>query len=160
MSVAGIPGFLENRRELFESADEENAQIKAFIGAWWDKHQRCPVTVKELLEIATDLPIEAKNDQGMRVKLGRLVRSLVGRRFTVASAVVCVRPGGASNGTPLWKLMSVESVDSVESTSVNAYARAREVEVADRDSTDSPDSTPALSDEPDWVRDDLFSGEK
>jgi hypothetical protein len=107
LRVAGIDGFLENREDLFRRADEESASIRGFLAAWWDTHDTTAVPIKALLEIAKDhaLDIAAKSDQGMLVRLGRLVQSLEDRTYNLGDGLeVKVRRGGSHQRAVLWGL--------------------------------------------------------
>ena len=38
LECAGIPGFLQNRDELYEFADAEGGAWREFVGHWWSRH--------------------------------------------------------------------------------------------------------------------------
>jgi hypothetical protein len=78
MEIAGISGFLLNRRTLFDQADEESAHVRAFLADWWKEHEDAPVLVKALIELAKGhpLPIASRSEQGTLIRLGQLVKSL------------------------------------------------------------------------------------
>jgi hypothetical protein len=112
LTVAGVPGFLDNRGTLFEQADEENTILKAFLTDWRARYGTIPVATKELLDIAKSHPLDitAKNDHGMLVRLGRLIGRIVDRwfRLTDGPSVAVKRTGGRA-GIDGWRL--VERVD-------------------------------------------------
>jgi Bifunctional DNA primase/polymerase, N-terminal len=160
LDVAGVNGFLANRRSLFEQADEEGRHVRAFLFDWWTHYHDHPKLVRELLDLAKrhELPIDAKTERGVLVKFGRLVAQIEGRIYTLATDVtVAVRRVGADGetGSALWSLRrSPGSPGSPGSPSVNAYGRAR------RDSTGETDNgvpgDPGTDSEkpPTWVTDD------
>ena len=110
LTVAAIPDFLANRSELFAQADEENLITKAFLADWRARYGTIPVATKELLDLAKTHPLDitAKTDQGMLVRLGRLIGRLVDRWFTVegptGSTPVAVKRVGDKPGGVAWCL--------------------------------------------------------
>jgi Bifunctional DNA primase/polymerase, N-terminal len=147
LECARFTGFLANRRMRFEQADEENAQIRAFLADWWTKYGAAEVVIKELLDLAKGhaLNIAGKSDQGQLVSLGRLVASLEDRRYDLGERLaLVVRRGGTRRRAVLWHLEEEATCES-ESLGESLYAtrtRARggEIGVAESDSPDSPDS--------------------
>jgi hypothetical protein len=153
-TAAGIPGFLGNLLEFYEVADGEGAQIRAFLCGWWSKHRGDAVTVSELFGLATSedstLDLEAKTEQGRRVKLGQLLSQLRDRQYTIdADLRVRVIQDGTRHRAGVWRLADVdgESGESGEShrsrqgdASVPLHVPARHG--AGVDSPNSPDSPP------------------
>jgi Bifunctional DNA primase/polymerase, N-terminal len=90
LEIAEVGGFLENRRLLFEQADTENAPIVSFLEDWWTAHGERPVLVKELVPIAKEsaLPIEARNDHGMGIRLGLLIQGLEDRQYALGAVTI------------------------------------------------------------------------
>lgn len=113
LDMAGVPGFLGNRRDLFEQADEENASIRAFLADWLAKYgTENSVTTKELLDVAKNHPLDiaAKSDHGLLVRLGRLIGGLVDRWYAVTDdGTVAVKRLDGRAGVVAWRL--VERVD-------------------------------------------------
>jgi hypothetical protein len=142
LQIAGIPGFLANRRTLFEQADEESAHVRAFLADWWTAHGDTPVLVKALIELAKGhpLPIASRSEQGTLIRLGQLIQSLEDRRYDLGGCGVAVRRAGAAKRAVLWRLVG-ESNESDESPSVNTRARSAaqppEGLAAGKDSPDS-----------------------
>jgi hypothetical protein len=143
LQVAGIPGFLANRRTLFDQADEETAHVRAFLADWWKEHHDAPVLVKALIELAKGHPLQiaSRSDQGALIRLGQLVKSLEDRWYDLGERLrVAVRRAGAAKRAVLWRLVG-ESDESDESSSVNTHAcagaQAREGRSAGEDSPDS-----------------------
>jgi putative DNA primase/helicase len=125
LKVAGITGFLENRRTLFDQADEESAHVRAFLADWWKEHHDAPVLVKALIELAKShpLPIASRSDQGTLIRLGQLVKSLEDRRYNIGESVV-VRRAGEFRRSVLWQLAACESDESCESFTAGRPSRA------------------------------------
>jgi hypothetical protein len=107
LQVAGIPGFLGNRREYIEKADEEGAHVRGFLADWWDSHRDAPVLVKGLIELARGhpLPIASKTDQGTLVRLGQFIQSLEDRQYDLGGGLrVTVRRAGEFRRAVRWRL--------------------------------------------------------
>jgi hypothetical protein len=155
LEVAGILGFLDNRRQLFDQADEENIIIKAFLMDWQGRYGTLPVATKELLEIAKTHPLDitAKTDQGMLVRLGRLIGRLVDRWFTLeggkGTTTVAVKRIGDKPGGVAWHLASREDREDREDCT---RQRTREYAGRDGGGEHPPDPPyPPNTIEPDWV---------
>jgi putative DNA primase/helicase len=157
LGVAGIEGFLANRPQLFASADEESATIRAFLAAWWGRYADEGVATKALLDLAKDqaLDIAAKTEHGQLVRLGRLVASLEDRQYDLGGGLLlAVRRAGreqravrwclsresseSPTGEPQWE-GSRESVSPVSLPPASAYGRAHACK-GESAGTDSPDS--------------------
>jgi len=111
LEAVGVPGFLDNRRQLFEQSDEENILIKSFLSAWLAAYGETPVATKELLDnIAKNHPLDigAKTEQGMLVRLGKLVGGIVDRWYSLdddtRSSAVAVKRVGNKAGGVAWQL--------------------------------------------------------
>ena len=65
LGVAGVKGFLSNRDQLYDEADHETQEWRAFAEAWWKHCQDKPTTAKTLLEVATE------NDLLIDLRAGR-----------------------------------------------------------------------------------------
>lgn len=87
LDVAGVPGFLGNLDELYESSNSERAAWTAFIGLWWDGHQDKFVKNSQIypLVVRHDVPLDLGNgsDQSRKVKLGDLVTLHRDQVFTI-----------------------------------------------------------------------------
>ena len=49
--MAGIPGFLGNLDDLYETADVEGQAWREFVAVWWPELKRAPVRVSQLNEL-------------------------------------------------------------------------------------------------------------
>lgn len=78
LDVAGVPGFLTNRGELFEDVNTTDQEWREFVAAWALAHVTNPVTAKELFTLAQKqnlLPsvlatCKAKDDKSLTHHLG------------------------------------------------------------------------------------------
>ena len=85
LGVAGVKGFLSNRDQLYDEADHETQEWRAFAEAWWKHCQDKPTTAKTLLEVATenDLLIDLRAGRSALSAQQRLGHALARRRDRV-----------------------------------------------------------------------------
>jgi len=112
LDVAGVGGFLGNLPDFYDASDTEGTEVRAFLAAWWDAHAEMPVTVAELFALATapesTLDVGAKSEQGQKVRLGQLLRSLAGRRYELGERLtVAVGRAGTEKRAVRWQLVPV-----------------------------------------------------
>ena len=102
LKVAGIPGFLENREEVYTVGEADQGAWRAFVGAWGESYGEQRVETSQLFDLAKEkrLLTELRNgrtDQGARVSLGRAIsamRDRVVEDWTIRMAGIA--HGGAS----------------------------------------------------------------
>jgi hypothetical protein len=70
-----IPGFLENREELYERADPEREQWTQFVQAWHERYAERAVGVADLIDLAVDCEIVGDDSRGSKNAFGRALRS-------------------------------------------------------------------------------------
>lgn len=77
LAVAGVPGFLGNRKETRAAVSDEDVAVGQLVERWWALKGGAVVPSKELFEIARDMgdfPMgNSPTDNGMRVSFGRLL---------------------------------------------------------------------------------------
>jgi hypothetical protein len=76
LSVAGVPGFLANLRDLYEKSDEDTGEWQAFLELWWERHKDHPLKTQDLFLLATeaellDSVLGDKNERSQKTRLGR-----------------------------------------------------------------------------------------
>ena len=85
LDVAGIPGFLGNLEDFYESGDDEMAQLRNLVDAWLQKHDDAEVTAKELFDLieADDVEIDLGrgNEKSRQTILGKLLTKNRDRQF-------------------------------------------------------------------------------
>ena len=86
--LAGIPGFLENRPELYSRGDADSEEWRAFTSAWWNEHGDTPVKVGDLQRLAEETLLswletlkDGASDKTVRTKLGKAIASRRDTRF-------------------------------------------------------------------------------
>lgn len=85
LDVAGIRGFLGNLDEVYENADNESDEWRAFVSVWWDEHRTQPKKVSELLELCErfDLMLQVRGTGTTKSQQIRLGKGLSGARDRV-----------------------------------------------------------------------------
>ncbi len=108
LDVAGVPGFLANTTELYDTADAEGAAWRAFVTAWWGKYAGRDVGVSDLWHLIADdgvepiaLPLGNGGERSQKTRLGQLVARQRDRQFGDLRVV----PGGQRMGAQLWRLV-------------------------------------------------------
>lgn len=86
LSSSGIDGFLGNVRNVYEEVDEETREWTGLLELWFDAYSGESVTATEVYELAagSDLLgeiLRAGSTQAMRIRLGKALSRMVGRRF-------------------------------------------------------------------------------
>ena len=80
LTVAGIPGFLDNLDQLRANARDEGSEFGVFLQAWHQQWGSTPLTVKELGdELAQTLPLPPGKDRNRQ--LGRALGQNVDRVY-------------------------------------------------------------------------------
>ncbi len=85
LDVAGLPGFLCDRASLYDDADAEARPWRAFVPAWWAKHQTTPVSADDLVTLAAkknlldDVFGEAPSRKAMQIRVGTALQAMRGR---------------------------------------------------------------------------------
>jgi putative DNA primase/helicase len=113
LEVAGVPGFLDNLREMYETADAEGAIWRVFIAQWWDRHGTAQVGTSDLHQLALacepPLPLGSGNDRSQRTALGRGLVRMRDRVFDIGISRVRLENRGEKQGAQRWRLTLVET---------------------------------------------------
>ncbi len=103
LDSAGIPGFLENRPELYRHVDQESEEWRAFVQAWWSVHRDHRVKAAELLPLVKEHDLvpslfasarDGTNDRAMSLRLGK---ALSARRDRAFGDIFIRKPGTDSH---------------------------------------------------------------
>ena len=107
LAVAGIPGFLANRRALYEDEASEAGTWRMFVSCWWERHGPTPVSISDLFDLVQDesvpLVLTGRDERAQRTSLGmRLVhhRDRQFGNFRIISA-------GERQGSRRWRLVEM-----------------------------------------------------
>jgi hypothetical protein len=79
LTTAGIPGFLGNAREFYETADLEGTVWRQFVAAWWETHGSDEVSAGDLFALAVEtegLDLGKGNDRSQRITFGKKLTQL------------------------------------------------------------------------------------
>jgi putative DNA primase/helicase len=112
LHVAGLHGFLSNVEELYETADLEGQEQRAFISSWWAAHAETRCTAAELVNLEP-LPshVAEGKETGRTRRLGNLLASLRDRHFPIqdcdVSRSVRREQAGDRDRAVLWRLRAV-----------------------------------------------------
>jgi putative DNA primase/helicase len=73
LNHAGIPGFLENQEDFYQTVDPEEQAWLAFLGLWWIKHkdEKVGVTALFVLSSKSDPPLDLGSGQERSQKWAR-----------------------------------------------------------------------------------------
>ncbi len=106
LDAAGVPGFLTNRKATKARTGQSEEQTSAFLRAWWDRHNKSPITVADLFPLVEeckllDTELRSSTERGRRTQLGAMILRLVGRHVEVAGGtdgakqiILCVNVAG------------------------------------------------------------------
>src|SRR5262249_55875155 len=124
LSVADIPGFLDNLDSFYQASDCEGEVILPFIIGWWKHYKDRPIGVSELwTDIRSDngeinLDLGGRSEQSQRVRLGNLLNKTRDRVYEIEANVnVRMVLAGSLHRAKQWKLVEIsgESVSVGES---------------------------------------------
>jgi hypothetical protein len=99
LKVAGIPGFLTNREQVYVQATTDDTGWLSLLESWWKTYEAQRVTTDKVFELAKEKKLLTElrsgyQDQGARVVLGR---ELSARRDRVLGGFI-IRLDGAGRG--------------------------------------------------------------
>ena len=113
LEIAGVPGFLGNLKETYETVNAEGSAQGVFVSAWWDRHGPQPVGTAELYDLAVTcdpaLPLGDGSERSQRTRLGLIVGRLRDRVFRVGEALVLLKALGIRHQAQRWALLPRES---------------------------------------------------
>lgn len=81
LKAAGVDGFLENKDELFDMADQEGLMWEEFCQAWWNKYQSKAITAKDLWKLATDADMLHEilgdgKENSQKIRMGKALQKM------------------------------------------------------------------------------------
>ena len=114
LQVAEIPGFLENRQNLYATADPEDLTWRQFFAEWWGEHGNTKVKVADVFPLAQKCPLDlGKGDEHrQKISLGKKLSAKRDQRFEIESGgaklAVFLRNSGVEHNTQIWRLEEVQ----------------------------------------------------
>ncbi len=109
LETVGIPGFLANLDEFYESADAEGAMWRQFVGLWWDTHKSNKVKAAALFPLTTQVDgfdLGGKTERAQQVTFGKKLATL---RDRVIGDYRVVHAGTVKR-ISLWRLLPLHPV--------------------------------------------------
>jgi hypothetical protein len=113
LNSCGIPGFLQNLKNVSDESDDESADLRVFISAWFEKYGETTVGVSQLFDIANDddstLPLGGGQERSQKTRLGKLLSKLRDRRYDLEGGqnVVVSRVKSTSRAAQ-WRLARIQ----------------------------------------------------
>jgi hypothetical protein len=110
LDVAGIPGFLGNLADFYEKSDAEGSALRGFVTLWWMTHSDQAVTASDLWPLAceTGLDLGDRGDHSQKIRLGKQLKDMRDRTFTVTVSneekQLRVELDGTNHRANLWRL--------------------------------------------------------
>lgn len=86
LACAGVPGWLEDRADLYRNADQAGEEWARFVAAWAERHADAPVNGRQLVQVATNAEvlqgtIGDGGDRSQTTRLGKAISRQRGRIF-------------------------------------------------------------------------------
>jgi len=109
LDVARVPGFLQDRRQLYAASDVERAAWSHLLHKWHKTYGDRPVGAGDLFKLVTashdpiDLDLGKGSEQSQRTTLGKL---LAAKRDAVIDGFQ-IAPAGTYQGAQRWRLIPV-----------------------------------------------------
>ncbi len=121
LEMAGIKGFLENYKDVYEAASAEIGEWLDYVEAWYEAHGGKPVLVKELCNLARQRELLSDVlgdgiDASQRTRLGNALSRHKGRVFNGYQIHQDVR---SKHGTP-YRLKVVAAPVAIDEPAVTA----------------------------------------
>jgi hypothetical protein len=109
LDFAGIPGFLGNLDDLYESSDAEGAVWRSFVEAWWERFESAEITASDLYQLTEDrdipLPLGKGSEQSRRIRLGKQLGKMRDRVFQIKDGpCVTLLAGSMRSRALVWRL--------------------------------------------------------
>lgn len=109
LTVAGIPGFLRNLNDFYETTDPEGTTIRWFVSAWWEQFKDKAVGVADLWRLSNlpegNLDLGDKGERSQKIRLGVMLAQMRDRHYQIgAELIVRITSAGQAQRAQLWKL--------------------------------------------------------
>ena len=123
LDAIGIPGFLGNMKELYETADDQSSQFKELVAAWWSDRSDRETTVAELVDLCEREGIltSIRGDGSARSQQIRLGKKLGFIRDRVVDGKKIVVGKTRKRSANCYRLVEVENGNSSENGQESAF---------------------------------------
>jgi hypothetical protein len=108
LDVMGVPGFLGNLNQLYDTTDAEGANWRRLVGAWWGRFAAREVGVADLFGLITDPELDGLDlglgdgsDRSQRTRLGKALSRMRDRHF----GPLRITAAGERTGAQRWRLV-------------------------------------------------------
>ena len=107
----GFAMFLDSQEEMYEQADNESAEWRAFTMAWWNEHKSMPVTAKQLVYLSTsnDLMSAVIGDKSERSQILRIAKAVAKKKGRIFDGYKIIAERDAHTKKLNYSLEPVES---------------------------------------------------
>jgi hypothetical protein len=153
LEFAGVPGFLGNLDDLYESSDAEGAVWRSFVEAWWERFGSAEITASDLYQLTEDrdipLPLGKGSEQSRRIRLGKQLGKMRDRVFQIKDGpCVTLLAGSMRSRALVWRLAVNESA-SLPKHSQHSFPQSKHGECMSVENQHSPQHSyeKALSDQ-------------
>jgi hypothetical protein len=108
LEAAGIPGFLENREKYKARSDDQIADWRELVDAWFDEFGSLPVGIADLFGLAkkitkfSDDVLGRENDASQRIRFGRALGARTGQDINSLRIEQLARDNSGRNRYRLW----------------------------------------------------------
>ncbi len=79
LDTAGIPGFLTNLDEFYETADSEGTMLRQFVTLWWEHYKDTEVKAADLLPLSAEVDgfdLPGKTERAQQSAFGKKLAAL------------------------------------------------------------------------------------
>lgn len=110
LQVAGVPGFLSNLSDFYESTDTEGEMVRSFLAAWWEQYQDKELGVADLYRLCSGedgriLDLGDGTERSQKTRLGKLLGDLRDRHYQLEDDVtVRISLAGTLRRARQWRL--------------------------------------------------------
>ena len=115
LQVAGVPGFLSNLSDFYESTDTEGEMVRSFLATWWEQYQDKELGVADLYRLCSsedgrNLDLGDGTERSQKTRLGKLLGDLRDRHYQLEDDVtVCISLAGTLKRARQWRLVMMGS---------------------------------------------------
>lgn len=104
LETAGIPGFLTNLDEFYETADSEGTMLRQFVALWWERYKDNEVKAADLLPLSAEVDgfaLPGKTERAQQTAFGTKLAAL---RDRVIGDYRVLNTGKGHHGSK-WRLL-------------------------------------------------------
>lgn len=138
LESVGVPGFLENRAEMYQRSDPEREKWAAFLREWHEKHGAEPVGTGDVIDLAGEcelIAVDPGKERAARNTFGRMLRAKADRVFSGYR----LTSAGTKDRAARYRVIRIPENDkSNESNESNESLHTKREEVSKNQKVDTP----------------------